>query len=162
MLDDSVYLGISDPDGYNIRLATTVSTACKEPIPPNALLVCGSTYGSCEGEMLPADKSELHEVRCCRDSPVTGWTKSSVGGDICENVWSESEVGSDKYCQPSSFRQALEMCTNMGGRLCTSEEILAGCTQGSGCGHDRKYDALFHIHHLYYFISIISHIYIPH
>ena len=29
------------------------------------------------------------------------------------------------------------MCADLGGRLCTSEELLADCTRVSGCGGDQ-------------------------
>ena len=37
-----------------------------------------------------ADSSETHEVRCCSDSPINGWTKR---GDSCP--WAESDRGMD-------------------------------------------------------------------
>jgi hypothetical protein len=113
------------------------------PPPGTFMLACGSSAhwnGDCGGQTLAADTAERHEVRCCKDSvtnPGGGWYQYAGRGTICENVWGESE-DSNGVCQHAlHYGEALAMCADLGGRLCTSEELLAECTRGSGCSHDR-------------------------
>ena len=36
----------------------------------------------------------------------------------------------------ATYDQAVAMCAADGARLCTVEEMEAGCTMGTGCDHD--------------------------
>ena len=36
----------------------------------------------------------------------------------------------------SNHEEASAMCAEMGGRLCTAEELLGDCTRDTGCGHN--------------------------
>lgn len=83
-----------------------------------------------------ADVAEQHEVRCCKDSETkpSGWANQNSQSAACQNVWSASNIPSCVHS--ANFGQALSLCANMGGRLCTAEEITADCTAGSGCSHD--------------------------
>lgn len=92
--------------------------------------VCGS-LGECgEGQFVPADVSETHEVRCCSDTEKPGWTKHPWCG-----VWAESDLPTCYHAQ--NFTSALKICNDNGARLCTKVELEAKCTQNSGCEHDR-------------------------
>jgi hypothetical protein len=112
------------------------------------LLGCGaSSYSTaCAGNTAATNTAEEHEVRCCKDSTDTddlsssGWTRGSTNwtptSSTCTNVWARSE-DADGNCQTLNFWEARAMCTDLGGRLCTSEELLEDCTRGSGCGGDQ-------------------------
>ena len=98
------------------------------------LLACGATTGTCSGQTVAADSSETHEVRCCSDTDLgSGWTQMTTRGAACLNVWGRSE-DINGICQNAlNYGEALTMCANLGGRLCTTEELLADCADGSGC-----------------------------
>ena len=102
-------------------------------------MACSSTASVCAGQTINRVASELHEVRCCADSNLgVGWRQYVGRGAICENVWGESEING--VCENGvTYQQALSMCASMGARVCTSEELLADCTRGSGCGHDSDF-----------------------
>ncbi len=83
-----------------------------------------------------AEAMELHEVRCCSDTYIEGYEQRNG----CE-VWAESEFlsvgeGSDGCVHESPFATAEAVCELEGARLCTLEEVLDGCTGGTGCVHD--------------------------
>ena len=113
------------------------STSQSSMSPRTLLLACGATTGTCSEQTLAADSSETHEARCCSDTNLgSGWSQLSNRGAICTNVWGRSE-DSNEVCQDAlNYGEALAMCANLGGRLCTAEELLADCTRGSGCSHD--------------------------
>jgi len=72
----------------------------------------------------------LHEVRCCSDTMAPGYTKKGEG---CP--WVISRI--DDICYADKIHsEAIEVCESEGGRLCTAEELLRGCTSGTGCGYD--------------------------
>jgi len=50
-------------------------------------------------------------------------------------VFGTSYVGIDESCEKlATFQEALNLCEEMeGGRLCTEEEVVQGCTKGTGC-----------------------------
>lgn len=91
--------------------------------------ICGDP-GRCEEEDKVADNEELHEVRCCSDTPRDGWKKRGT----C-NVWAISRMPDGK-CRETDFWEATCICEGLGARLCTRDELLNGCTKGSGCGYD--------------------------
>ena len=118
------------PSKYSIQLSNDPDVANKNG---SVLLACGATTGTCSGQTLAADSSETHEARCCSDIDLgSGWTKNAV----CDNVWSRSE-DINGVCQDAlNYGEALDMCANLGGRLCTAEELLADCTRDTGCAHN--------------------------
>ena len=81
-----------------------------------------------------ADTSELHEVRCCSDVNLQGFSNSR-----CNDVWAASDVSD---CHSSkSFSAAESICQNAGARLCTKEELEGNCARkggSSGCGLDSE------------------------
>jgi hypothetical protein len=101
------------------------------------LLACGSSSSrSCKGQTAAANEAADHEVRCCRDSPASGWAQPSSRDDICSDVWGRS-TDANGVCQDAlNHEEASAMCAEMGGRLCTAEELLGDCTRDTGCGHN--------------------------
>ena len=89
-----------------------------------------------------ADPSELHKVRCCVDdslrSGVTALGTSGLGWNQHANcaaagfdTWGESDPAG--VCNPSkTHAEAVEICSAAGARLCSKEELLADCAQGTG------------------------------
>lgn len=66
------------------------------------------------------------------DSATTGWINGGV------NDFPVS-AESDPCSGPLTFLDALSYAKNMGGRLPTKEELLAGVANGTGCGYDSQY-----------------------
>ena len=96
--------------------------------------------------VLPAVDTDRHETRCCNTGKGTDgfWFLARDGGNKqwCKNnnVWGLSAKGPKHIHQGckhrATFAQAQKFCANMGGRLCTREELANDCTAGTGCGHD--------------------------
>lgn len=103
-------------------------------------VVGGSSYGPYAGVAKEADPSELHEVRCCvDDSQRGGVTDLGTSGNgwiqhaNCQaagfDTWGESDPAG--VCNPSkTYSEAVEICSAVGARLCTKDELLADCPQG--------------------------------
>jgi len=101
-------------------------------------LACGVSTG-CGGQTAIAFHQETHEVRCCRDEALSGWSKYST----CPyNVWGESKLTAmpdspaDGCYHAETHLSAAAICAANNGRLCTKEELLGDCTKHTGCGHD--------------------------
>jgi len=85
-----------------------------------------------------------HEVRCCSDSVITGWTKTvcskTIRGTYIGTIWHESDANGFGGCQHAlNWTQARDLCGSMGagaGRLCTRAEVSSACPSGTGCQHD--------------------------
>jgi len=96
----------------------------------------GSADGSADSSddddssSFPADNSELHEVRCCSDVQLPGWSKKFWCDVYAKSVF-------DKQCfHKKNYTTAEAICTDNNGRLCTKEELEQNCAAGTGCGHD--------------------------
>ena len=145
----------SSPSVAPSSVASTSPSLSQQPstlpsLSPSAsgtyLLVCGaSSYNTaCAGNTAATNTAEEHKVRCCKDSTVdlssSGWTRGSTNwtpsDSTCDNVWARSE-DADGNCHTLNFWEARAVCTDLGGRLCTSEELLADCTRGAGCQADQ-------------------------
>jgi len=100
-------------------------TRCHDIVP--------ATKGAKELERCAVDE-ETHEVRCCSDRAIGGWTKKKCNG---KDLWTESDGRNFGGCRHrSTWKQANKQCQIRGSRLCTRAEIKAQCTRGTGCGHD--------------------------
>merc|ERR1712038_1160512 len=111
--------------------STPTIVPTQAPVPSAAPLqhwaVCGSV-GRCSSEEEKLyDHSVLHEVRCCSDVELSGWTYKAA----CD-VWAESKFGQTCY-HNKDFWEAEDICSQHGGRLCTKAELEASCTSGTGC-----------------------------
>ena len=99
-------------------------------------VVCGKPGFQCEDKDFFRLDTDPAAVRCCSGTDKVGWTKR----EGCD-VWAESDhewpQGLD--CSDSlTFEEAEVLCAEVGGRLCTAEEVAAGCTAGTGCDFDVK------------------------
>lgn len=93
---------------------------------------CGKPH-ACAGEAPGMERHEKeHEVRCCSDAPADGFQRASG----C-SVYATSIVGGTCHTH-KTFRQALDICEAEGARLCTREEMDAGCTVNTGCGFNNN------------------------
>lgn len=93
---------------------------------------CGMPGQCAEPTTCDGDAGQ-HEVRCCSDTAVAGWTHR--GGNC--TVWAGSRVSPSNGCVSSaSFGDAAAACESAGGRLCTAAEAEQGCLQQTECGHD--------------------------
>ena len=100
-------------------------------------VVCGRGVGGnldecAEGnsKLVPVDS--LHEVRCCSDSSIAGWSEK------CSGVWANSKFDGSTCFRENTFEEASDICSRYGGRLCNVAELKRSCTKGTGCGHDKN------------------------
>eukprot|EP01051_Picozoa_sp_SAG22_P018717 SAG22_NODE_3235_length_1841_cov_1.193456_1_plen_373_part_00 len=83
-------------------------------------------------------------LTCAELSALHGghWGSAAASGDT--EVCGESDQGflnsgeGDQCYQDIDYRQALGICTSIGARLCSAEEMLADEAALSGCAHDRR------------------------
>jgi len=119
--------------------ATAVDPSVLEEEPMN-WLSCGRLNNCQElngvGAVL-AKHDEFHEVRCCADTWHKDWKQNTDLG--CE-IWAQSELNGICY-HAETLASAREICAKEDARLCTKEELMSGCTSGSGCNHD--YDLIW-------------------
>jgi len=82
----------------------------------------------CTSRAVSAD--EIWNVRCCADTDPGGWYKS----DDCA-VFTNSKIPN---CERGDWSTAVELCTSVGGRLCTKDELEYPnqCSAGGGCDFD--------------------------
>ena len=113
--------------------------------------MCGGVDRCPEGVANPANINEFHEVRCCRDC-VNDGPCGRVWKQKCEfdpEVYARSKFGGT--CYEEDFCTANDICADAGGRLCTPQEVLEACAEGTGCRFDKEvsvmYLILFRIFH---------------
>ena len=123
--------------GIDGKCTSEISSSCS----PKSI-VCGSSRGNCKDTpVIKASPNTLHEVRCCVESSTNpgGWNQYT-SGNCPSNIWGESILPNGVGCVHSAtYEEAENYCSNAGGRLCTSAELLAECTRGSGCSHDHDH-----------------------
>ena len=127
-------------DNEHIWSITPVPESSLSPQPPASLyyIVCGGSNGSCSDERIREANSDTSwAVRCCSNTPRDGFIRKYP--NTCpSNVWGDSEVNGQ--CHGSkTFEQARGLCSSIGARLCSREELVKDCTRNSGCGYDSRY-----------------------
>ena len=99
-------------------------------------MYCG-VPGKCNslgGNVVPADASDEHAVRCCSDDPSSGWNMKCNKASGITGVYGQSPE-----CRTLNFADAREFCeTFPGGRLCSPLEMAGRCTGNTGCGFNKK------------------------
>jgi len=122
--------------GHDADLIWTDSTC--DPVPENVMVIIGNPNNGNAATNPPycADANELHEVRCCSDFAIDGYSDKLAACGF--PVWTESAFGNTGYgCQSdATLAENMAVCAADGARLCSIEEMEAGCTSGTGCGHD--------------------------
>ena len=101
-------------------------------------VACGKIGKCSEDEEVVPDGSS-HEVRCCSNDEKPNYQQknSQLNTVVPICPYSASKIGSNDICHSSkTYDEALEICVSDGARLCTANELLAGCSRGTGCGHD--------------------------
>ena len=122
--------------------AAALPSPSPSPAPQKRPVECGKP-GHCPEAAGLKDQNEGHEVRCCSDvQPVQNstegdpypWTKNAG----C-SVWGGSDEGSNWQCSKNkTFAEAEAICRVASARLCATEELVAGCAAGTGCGFNTQ------------------------
>merc|ERR1712127_954829 len=130
---DKRQVWVSDLANTNAPTISPTISSAPSTVDGDAVIVCGakSGYDKCPERVDIVGKSEEYAVRCCSDSLISGWRKTPQ----C-NVWAGSELPA--CYNAKTFSEAGGICSNLNTRLCTKQEILNDCSQGSGCGHDKR------------------------
>ena len=119
-------------------------------------MACAGGETCREEEAVQISSTELHPFVCCADEipdlPIpaasAGWRPhhSSKAG-ICPNSFQKGgNAAADSLCEHRTYPEAVEACSSVGGRLCTVNELEAGCAfagsgftgLGPGCGDRDK------------------------
>jgi len=108
----------------------------------NGLSNCGDGPLS---QVASTENGETHEVRCCSDTDLNideNMSGKWIQKSNCNN-WSAAnlkENGSIPICHSNRiWSDAVLICKENGGRLCTKTEVEEGCARGSGCKFDSEY-----------------------
>jgi hypothetical protein len=92
-----------------------------------------SNPAACTEDEYCATQGDRHEVQCCSDTDLGGWASCTVGGDI---RYAERDAGGMACTSDATLAEAEAVCSGVGARLCTSEELDARCGSGTGCYFD--------------------------
>lgn len=77
-------------------------------------------------------------VRCCSDSPRSGWIQNG-GCPVWTLAKPEGVSGEEFACNNRErIDEASAICHSNGGRLCTQQEVSSGCLSDSACGYDSQ------------------------
>jgi hypothetical protein len=121
---------VAQGNANNLDLTSCESQTYMGEITSN-MISCGNpNHQNCLPDSC-ASPEELHEVRCCSDTQLTGYQQKNG----CE-VWAESQFASVGCASDRTFEEAAGICAGDNARLCTLEEVQNGCTAGTGCSHD--------------------------
>jgi len=74
-------------------------------------------------------KDQLWSVVCCADARIVGWKKSGC------SVYTHPK---DPICGKLSWHDAVDACRDIGGRLCTVEELTNNCVKNHKCGYNSQ------------------------
>eukprot|EP00580_Thalassiosira_gravida_P012515 CAMPEP_0201652218 /NCGR_PEP_ID=MMETSP0493-20130528/44365_1 /ASSEMBLY_ACC=CAM_ASM_000838 /TAXON_ID=420259 /ORGANISM="Thalassiosira gravida, Strain GMp14c1" /LENGTH=574 /DNA_ID=CAMNT_0048128731 /DNA_START=35 /DNA_END=1759 /DNA_ORIENTATION=+ len=91
-------------------------------------LYCGS-HDSCGSNNVTVPASDPHAVRCCISD-------GSRGSDRCTEKSSPLILGESRVprCNfDATFYEAVVICDDFGGRLCSGIELDNNCARGTGC-----------------------------
>jgi len=124
------------PPSANPTASPISQTPTASPSSPNYYIVQGKQQSLCEDitdttcASRIASPDEIHGVRCCADSDPGGWLLNSHRG--C-NVFAQSNIPD---CHMADYSSSVQLCSDVGGRLCTREELEYPnlCAANSGCG----------------------------
>jgi hypothetical protein len=143
---DCAVRGCTNPTATNYNPAANVDDGscvggyCNE-------VRCGHA-DRCDEDEYCASPAELHEVSCCSDTDLGGWSSCTVGGAV---IFAEREAGDLECTSDATLASAEAVCAAVGARLCTLAELEANCGHGTGCGHDGTlafFSVLFSVHAL--------------
>lgn len=86
--------------------------------------------------------ADMFAVRCCNEfvaPPDFLWYRAP-NTKCPPNVYSTSYESDGATCLPlaATYSEAAELCSTIGGRLCTKTELTSDCTKNSGCMYDRR------------------------
>lgn len=89
----------------------------------------GRDDSDCKTQEVIIGTTTTNAVRCCSDSPKFHWPWRK--NENCD-VWAASRIGG--CYRDKTWTEARDMCAGVGGRLCTTAEVVADCTANTGCG----------------------------
>ena len=103
-------------------------------------LFCHNALGQQEDDYC-ANPNEINEVGCCSSVAMPGWAPNPVDVFGESECWGERDgtvgPGGTAGCNHgATYTEAVDFCHAMGARLCTAQEMSAGCTRNTGCGFD--------------------------
>ena len=78
---------------------------------------------------LELNETAEYRFRCCSDVDIAGWLNVDESCDI----WTTSQIPT---CQSGTWDYANSTCAENGGRMCTKQELMDACTEGTGCNFD--------------------------
>jgi len=131
------------PTSMPTNTPTETPTSAPTPIlirPPTPndfyYIVRGSIDSACVKQLerqcstRAVNKAQLWKVVCCDDVRHTGWRKNPG----C-SVYTLSKV---TQCVEASWNDAVDICSAVGGRLCTKDELTNNCAKKSRCPYKEE------------------------
>ena len=98
---------------------------------------CGE-IGGCTEPPTCAPPTEQHEVDCCSETRLFNQFRRRGRATCAGDVWAWRRGGAGGRCQnDKTYAEAEAICTEIGARLCTAEELETDCTRNMGCGHGK-------------------------
>lgn len=98
------------------------------------VIACSSSTGGCNlTEPVPVQFDDLHNVKCCADSPSASdsfWSQTDSGCPFKLMFEGSDSISTCPGSRP--YADAEVFCAGYGGRLCTQEELEQDCAEGVG------------------------------
>jgi len=100
-----------------------------------SMFPCTEADGSCDPVLTM--NQDVHAVSCCKNTPDHMWFRHPMI-PRCKMVWSASGQGlkHNDQCTKGSWYEAKHVCEANGARLCSRQELDAGCAMNTGCQFD--------------------------
>merc|ERR1740124_1877373 len=103
---------------------------------------CDDPIGNCDSRR--RNKMENHPITCCSATGDLGhWRQRHWNTAECHGVWTASDIWdmhqsitAEGRCLSGTWYDAERVCAENGGRLCTKNEVEAGCAEATGCEFD--------------------------
>eukprot|EP01051_Picozoa_sp_SAG22_P004210 SAG22_NODE_220_length_14862_cov_73.769424_1_plen_1257_part_10 len=129
------------------EVAGACGTQCSSDDTPHAIRCCADTDTSvaepCDGSPFPAPGCSSQSCDALNDL-YGGWPTGRGDPLVCgesdnglhQNGEGGNQCSGDDEAAHDGWVHANALCTSVGARLCTTAELLADETRGTGCGHD--------------------------
>eukprot|EP01052_Picozoa_sp_SAG31_P047104 SAG31_NODE_9284_length_1304_cov_1.387552_2_plen_225_part_01 len=138
--DESQWIWSDEPDAHNdvycrLEIPVTCDTDGPAPTPPPPPLVMPTctSFSSCD-DLADAFGGTWGNPASGGSDQVCG--ESDHGFDTGSTLCFGGNIDGGLDTATDGWFHAQTICFGMGARLCTSEELLADETRGSGCQHD--------------------------
>ena len=129
-------------DPFYTSTCTAITCGENERVKGNACVTCPTGTDNAAGD----DASKADTM--CAGTPTRSYADLGWRGSSCNNPAASTVGGASrlvigdkkKACYAGkTFKQAETICYEAGARLCTSDEIEAGVTTGTGCNYDSEH-----------------------